>query len=385
MSRFLTATFTVLSAIALCACTATQPGSSASQPVRSAPPPGSTNSESRTTAPTSDGPSVTSSPPALVPSSNRWRPGRFQKGVQVYWHSPDTPDSARAAGSILDYIVSLGGNSVGITFPVYTDGYRPTKTYRGEETPSPRQVGSLTRLAKERGLRVMIRPIIDEANIMVVSGEWRGTLKPRDIHSWFASYLSLLAPYLEVAGVEGADEFVVGTELFSLQSQAREWDDVVKQARSRFNGTISYGANWDAAPPSATTFSSLGLDLYPAVNLGDDATVDQLSAALASFIGRFKQGAHRELTVQEVGIPAVSGMYPHPWLWDAPGGTTNYEVQSHWFAAACQAAKSTGVQGLYYWMLDSNVDPATVDPAGLPSASFIGRPAETAIKACYKG
>ena len=328
-----------------------------------------------------------STPPLIlktVAASKRWQTGRMQYGFQVYWHSdsPFSPDDK--TNKILNYVVGMGANSVGFTFPVYTDGYRPTKVYAGSETPTPTELTQLIKLAKARNLRVMVRPIIDEANIMTVPGEWRGSLEPRNTATWFASYRALLGPYLKAAQSAKADEFVMATELFSLEAQSAEWKKGIRAAKTSFQGTLSYGVNWDTVGLTPLPFVHRGLDLYPAVELGDGASVGQLTDALARTIQRAPKSVRANMGIHEVGIPAVSGMYLHPWLWGSGNHKLNLSVQTKWFAAACNAAKRTNVQGIYYWMIDSNVDPMTVDPASLPASSFIGRPAEQSIRACYR-
>src|SRR5690348_15954705 len=69
---------------------------------------------------------ATQQPVATVPVVSpalSWQPGRFQTGVQIYWHT-NSPASAvtQAASNVLNYVVSLNANSVGISFPIYTDG-----------------------------------------------------------------------------------------------------------------------------------------------------------------------------------------------------------------------------------------------------------------------
>jgi hypothetical protein len=72
-----------------------------------------------------------------------------------------------------------------------------------------------------------------------------------------------------------------------------------------------------------------------------------------------------------------------PYHWGTEGGPIIEEIQSKWFTAACRAADESEVQGLYFWMLDSNIDPLDANPADQPPKSFIGRLAETSIRDCF--
>src|SRR5579859_3238664 len=126
--------------------------------------------------PTQGSSGAVAKPPPVPRVVSLWRPGQFQTGIQLYWHTSGTKtqmeqDAARS----LNYIVSLGANSVGITFSIFTDGVKPTHVYAGDATPSIKSLSIVLAAAKARGLRVMLRPEIDENNIAAAgNGAWRG-------------------------------------------------------------------------------------------------------------------------------------------------------------------------------------------------------------------
>lgn len=321
--------------------------------------------------------------PVLKPS-HIWRSGEFQDGIQLYWHSEGSAQAITArADQLLNYIVSVGANSVGITFPIYTDGAYPTHVYAGSDTPTPAQLALVVAAAKQRDLRVMLRPTIDEVNIAASeSGAWRGSIQPQDVDVWFASYDKLLLSYAAVATQYKVDEFVAGVELFSLQGYTSEWQSLQRRIRATgYNGELSYSINWD--DPDDVPFTTLGLDAYPAIDLSDTATVQQLSVALANWLEERSSSTRSHLTIQEAGIPALSGMYPHPWLWGTTAGQQSFAIQANWFSAMCSAVKTAQVQGLYYWSIDSDTDLSSVNPRTEYSGAFIGRPAAASIKRCF--
>lgn len=326
-----------------------------------------------------------SEPPVVVATARRWRPGSEQKGIQVYAHNANGRPADANIEAILDYVVERGSNSVAYSFPIYTDGQRPTRVFTGPETPTPEVMTRLVSAARDRGLRVMVRPIIDEASLRSGPDEWRGTIRPPDRDAWFRSYAKALRPYQQAAATAGAEEFVLATELTSLQGQHRRWKAVTKAAAEVFPGTLSYTFNFDAhdarlVPPKG----SAGLDLYFAVDLGPDATVEQLTDALADQIRTKPKKLRSVMVAQEVGIAAQDGAYRHPWNWGGKDlSRVNPAIQVNWFTAACRAVRDTGLQGIYFWMLDSSMDPSTIDPATEDSAGFVGRPGEKAIERCF--
>jgi hypothetical protein len=315
-----------------------------------------------------------------VPTAQRVSVRSKQLGIQVYLHEVTTTGSEDYVDSILDYVVGLGANSVAITFPLYTDGPNPSRVYADVETPSATRVRDVVARAHDRGLRVTVRPLIDEANIATSPGEWRGSIEPIDVGAWFDSYGEAVRPYFGV----GADEFVLAAELNSLQDEVERWGLLDHEARAAFPGVISYTFNWDGFDTAQLpTLSSYGIDLYPLSDLDDDATVEELTAVMRYALGQVPEPVRRSLVIQEVGIPALSGAYRLPYHWGTEGGPIIEEIQAKWFTAACRAADESAVQGLYFWMLDSNIDPLHANPADQPPKSFIGRLAETSIRDCF--
>ena len=316
--------------------------------------------------------------PPTVPPSRGASARSVQWGVHVYLH--EVQGEADHIDAIIDYVVGLGANSVAFSFPIYTDGPRPTRVYWDLETPSPQRVADVVARAHARGLRVTLRPLIDEANIAATPGQWRGSIEPVDVDAWFESYGDAIRPFF----ASGADEFVIAAELRSLQDEAAWWVHLAEQARSASPWVISYTFNWDSFGEGLVPgLSSFGVDMYPPSDLGDNATVEQLTVVMVDAISAQPTPVQQALVLHEVGIPALSGVYQTPWHWGVDGGPIEQDVQAKWFAAACRAVAQSGAQGLYFWMLDSNIDPLTANPADQPPKSFIGRLAEASIRDCF--
>jgi hypothetical protein len=92
------------------------------------------------------------------------------------------------------------------------------------------------------------------------------------------------------------------------------------------------------------------------------------------------------MVAQEVGIAGEDGAYRQPWNWGiASSSQPNPAIQANWFSAACRAVRQTGLQGIYFWMLDSSTDPTQVNPTTEGPAGFIGRPGEQSIQRCFAG
>lgn len=75
--------------------------------------------------------------------------------------------------------------------------------------------------------------------MLATAGGWRGALQPTDRDAWFASYARLIDRFAGIAQRGGFDILNVGTEFESLTSDNR-WRSVLRAARSRFDGVLSY-------------------------------------------------------------------------------------------------------------------------------------------------
>lgn len=332
-------------------------------------------------------PSATRDKPRLVPAAKRWKPGTRQYGLQVYAHTANGKPADAHLDRILDYAVERGANSVAFSFPIYTNGQRPTRVYTAKETPSPQVIGKMVAAAHARGLRVMVRPLLDEQNLATSSGGWRGTIRPPSLNGWFGSYTKALTPYLQAAGGAKADEFVLASELTSLQKHHDQWKTLAVAAARSFPGTLSYTFNFDMGKPMPLPAKgAAGIDLYFAVDVGPEASVAQLTAALRRSILAMPKPLRNVMVAQEVGIAAENGAYRHPWNWGSQtSAPVNPTIQVNWFKAACRAVEQTGLKGLYFWMLDSSMDPTQITPSTEGTAGFVGRPGEKAIEQCFAG
>ncbi|BCY15623.1 hypothetical protein [Actinoplanes sp. L3-i22] len=323
-------------------------------------------------------PTATTAPPVTTAV----RATEAQLGVQIYWHGVVGSKPVRAnAIRLLDYVAGLGANSVGITFPIYTDGARPSRVYtRAGDTPTPNDLRIITELAKERGLRVLIRPLIDEVNL-APGGAWRGSIKPPSVDGWFTSYTQALMPFLIAAQSARADLFVIGSELDSLVVHQEQWRTTVTTMGKIFKGRLVYADNWgtwETGRPGVPG-AEPGLDAYPQLGLPDSASLQQVTAAWSAWLR--KRPAELDKTVfQEVGIAASPGAYEKPTTWPRNRQKLTPQIQIRWFAGACAAAKSLHMAGIYFWTLDAWADPA--DAAGYDVGSFIGR-GDQAIRECF--
>lgn len=316
-----------------------------------------------------------------------WRTGSPQLGINVYWteNLADDDEVTRAkARRLMDYIVALKANSVAINFPFFVDGYQASAVHGKEgATPTPQRLGMLLEEAAKREVRVAVRPLLEEQNLMK-EGRWRGRIEPADRAAWFDSYEKFLRPYLVLAQQHGAAEFIAGVELNSMQTDKR-WRALLTAARRHFSGELSYSANHDAfqrkvATPSTDT---VGVDAYFSVDLPDNASVDSLTAAWTRWLKRNAGKDLPRLVIHEAGIAAQRGAYRKPAQWGSPKVPIDLAIQKNWYTAVCRAVSDNKMAGIYFWSIRFHANPGHEDPQQPDRLSFVDRPAQDAIRDCY--
>jgi hypothetical protein len=317
-----------------------------------------------------------------------WRSGMTQWGIQVYWQSTASDPADYTWGKaqrIVSYIVGLNANSLCISFPFYTPDITASTVNAKATTPSPARVAILIQEARRAGLRVTVRPILNETSLDPPAG-WRGAIEPADRDEWFASYQRLLVPYAKVAQKYGAATFTVGTELDSMQGDPR-WPGLIAAVAHVFHGQVSYDANWSdyiTTPQVDVPVHSFGVDAYFPVDAPDSAPVSELVAGWDGWLDRKTAGPLRSIVLSEVAIGAEDDAY------DSPGNfyvsnPYNPQVQVNWYTAVCAVTRQRHMADMYVWSLDFNANPAMPSPSESP-LDFLGRPlSEQALRACFSG
>jgi hypothetical protein len=299
-------------------------------------------------------------------------------GVNVYLNPYGTAAQQQADDArILNYVVSLGANSVAIDFLFGTNGLHPTKVYAAAgKTPSVSYVALAVQQARARGLRVLLRPLLDEGNL---AGRWRGVIAPPDVSGWFGSYWQFLKPYLQATQQHGAQAFDLGVELDSLSTDTAQWGSLERSASQVFKGQLPVAINHDqwSSPPAALPVPYPAVDAYP-VLAGTSAPA--LTDAWSAWLGKRSAKVLAHTMVQEVGIAAVRGAQAAPWKLYT-GSPIDVAVQRNWLTAACSAIRQAGMPGLYFYGIASSDNPA-VAPSAADTFSFVRR-GDSAIKSCF--
>lgn len=357
----------------VCACSVVAPGSFGSSAPHSA-----------------TGHDPTPTAPSVLTVAHPWQSGMPQLGIDLNWIGNSTDPDAwiRAkAVRIIDYAISLHANSIGLSFPFYTDGITSDKLYADKvKTPSPEHIAIFLSVARESHIRVTLRPILDE-HILVQQNPiaWRGSIEPASVSAWFTSYQKLLLPYARVAESGHATTFVIGTELNSLEGAA-EWSGLTHAIDSIYHGELMYDENFDSFQKHDTNLPvyHFGVDAYPRFQLPDSASVGELTQAWENWLSNHTSSVLHRAILSEVGITATSGAYQLPGNWlGTRGAAIVPKIQANWYAAVCKAFSADKLAGIYWWEVSFDADPSHPAQFLTDRLTFLDRPAQHEISSCF--
>lgn len=249
--------------------------------------------------------------------------------------------------------------------------------------PDPRRtaadgaVSALIRRARRMGLSVLVKPQVD-----VDDGSFRGDIHPADPAAWWASYRAMVEHYATVAARAGADELAVGVELKSMSVDVPSFEGVIRAARDRFRGRLTYAANWDEVEGVGfwPALDDVGVDAYYPLATAPGASVARLREAWRPVVGRLRrlgERVDRPVVLTELGYAARPGAAVDPSGAGAAAGPVDPGAQARAYQAALEAwSGQPWMHGIYWWDWPADPRDARGDaysPRGRPAAAAITR------------
>ena len=288
----------------------------------------------------------------------------FQRGIDVDFYTYPGQDVAAAAGVTVAYARSLHANAIGISFPFFMTSRDAATVHAGAATPTPDQLATVIIAARRAGMRVTLRPLLDEKAL----GGSRVSLRPVNQAAWFTSYRQFLVPYLVMAQQLQVSEFITGAELTQF-SRSPRWKELDTSIRRIYHGQLGCSDNLHFRHGGCGTAVQL-VDAYQPLH-------PPLAAAWRSFDATFPFGT----VLAEVGIAAVYGAWIKPWLINWPDSVLNPAMQAQWFTDACYAAAAAHLHGIYFWSLD--LSDQQTGPTLADEAEWAHSAGASAISQCF--
>lgn len=198
--------------------------------------------------------------------------------------------------------------------------------YKGSHMPADDEVYEMINYAKELGLRVFLKPLVNCRN-----GVWRAHINFFDVDvpcepkwkNWFESYNEYQLHYAEIAEATGCEMLIVGCEMVQAQRKSEFWRELIKKVRLKYTGLISYNTDkyqeehvdwWDAVD----VISSSGY--YP-INDWDNQ-LNRIKKAVEPY--------NKPFFFLESGCPSRTGssMVPNDWTLE---GAVNLKEQEDYY------------------------------------------------------
>lgn len=254
----------------------------------------------------------------------------------------------------IDEAVEAGFAHVSFIFPGFLENVSAARIDRHHPRTvrDERLIATIRYAREEKGLTVLLLPIV----LLEHAGEddWRGTIKPAsEPHFWLA-YDAFVSHYLDLAEHTGAEMVSIGSELSSMEDRTPAWRRLIRNARGRFTGFLTYSANWDHAhvPRFFDALDAVGMTAYFGLTESDTPTHEELVAgwrgvgeALEVVAGTIP----RPLFLTELGYASQDGINKDPWNYFIAPDAIDLAEQAACFEAALEVLP--GLEFLHgaYW------------------------------------
>lgn len=177
----------------------------------------------------------------------------------------------------------------------------------------------MVRQAHARGIRVLIIP-----HLWVETTGWRGEIDPGSPEGWAdyqESYRRFVTAWAEDAAAAGADAFSIGVECKSWSGRfGGFWTSLIADVRARFDGILTYSANWDEAEDVLfwDQLDLIGINAFYPLADHDGASFEayvegamRARDAVADLAGVLDM----PVLFVEVGYTTRANAAVQPWLW----------------------------------------------------------------------
>jgi hypothetical protein len=299
--------------------------------------------------------------------------------MSVVYYARQISDPTVKVPPLLDQLSRDHVNGVSIVFPIYTDSVNANTVHSGPDTPSDGALSYLIGQAHARGMAVMVRPLLDEANLP--SPEWRGTLRPTSVTAWFDSYQSLVMHYAQLGRSLHVESLNIGSELDSMEAYPDSWRRLIGSVRGVFDGRVTYAANWQGYSTSFwSALDFVSFDAYFPLDAASPTPAD-LALAWKPALQQIRQALApygKPVVFTEVGVQSRANAYRRPWVRN-PNAPLDMAEQSAYYSGTCQATQGV-IKGIYWWGV--YLQPPA-DPLRDGDYTPLGKPAEDAMRSCF--
>jgi hypothetical protein len=255
-------------------------------------------------------------------------------------------------------------------------------SFSGAFIPTREELLEIIGYAKEIGLRVILKPMLNCKN-----GVWRAHINFFDLEvicepkwsNWFANYTQYLLYSAEIAQISNCEGLIIGCELVQTERKEAYWRELIGKIRNIYTGFLTYNTDkyqeteikwWDALD----VISSSGY--YPFGKWEEN--LDRIEAVVKKF--------DKPFFFAECGCMCQKGCSaaPNDWTYE---GELDLSEQAQYFDDMFKTCrKRDWVGGFVFWTWVSSAKSGTVSNTPEKDAGYgvYGKPSEKIIKKFYE-
>lgn len=275
--------------------------------------------------------------------------GRVRTDGTVSWSLPRRRRRPAAT-------VATGAGAAGGARPNATGGREtPGASASGVPDTPPDWLRRPIEEAHRLGVKILVKPHLENWR----DYEWRGDIRYHSDEEWdrfFSTYTEWIVRL--AAFSEGADAFVVGTELGGTTDHEHRWREIIGAVREVYAGQLAYAANWDAYERVAfwDALDWVGIQAYfpvldEAAANGDippQSAFDDGWRDIMRRVADFSDRVGKPVVFTEAGYNNSPTAPYQPWDWKARGDAEELQMRCMIAALGAIAAEPT-VQGAFLW------------------------------------
>jgi hypothetical protein len=181
---------------------------------------------------------------------------------------------------------------------------------------TPRGAEHTIQIAKESGLKVMLKPQL------WIHNSWVGDLEfdtEKEWSSWELSYKEYIIGFARIAERNKVEILCIGTEFKkAVQQRPKFWRKLIKEIREHYSGLLTYCSNWDSFEdvPFWKDLDLIGISAYFPLSDHTHPEVDHLKEQwepIKKSLSRISKKYGKKILFTEYGYLSVNGCAGKTW------------------------------------------------------------------------
>ena len=317
------------------------------------------------------------------------------KGVTFGYYAKNGYFGSPEAKREVDRIAELRIPWICLVTTIMQDAFYSTRMYRDFlNTPSDDERIGIIRYIHDKGIKVMLRPMIEcwdgtqRSLLTLPQGEIQPGLAFHYRDDWFRNYAAATSHYLRIAAATGCEAYGLDSELNNLADCSDNWRKIVDLAHGLYQGhlttslinTEQYIGLLDDRNCWFYALDSVGTSFYYPATEDGRGTVESMIEHLRPHVDpmtRFAEKLGTCFYLGECGCCSVENATRLPYYWKN-GRYYDGGQQADYMSAVIRLfAEQPWWGGMFWWKWDQQIvrEDFLDDPAGDKGFTIYGKPA----------